>query len=506
MNRSNWVWLCVILALSFGLRLYQIGEMSFRADEAANVVLAAQSPADIIRPFITEDPHLPLYHLILHFWMLVAGQSELAVRFVTIFAGVLTVALTYALGMTIFPKQDQIAMTGALLAAINPYLIWDAQDAYMYSLLTAITLFSLILFVRVMRTRAPVWSWIGYVAASVAGLFLHYLAGLVLLAQGVLWLVWSLTRDIPRRKTVWWLVCQLAIALLFLPWLVFALPLLSNFKSGFWVAISLPEMLQRSLVAFSVGRLDGHLMPPMVDPLTGNLFGLFFLLIFLVGLVGQNRQDRRGRVALAVYLSVPLVALYLFSMWRFPIYDERYVLFLIPAFVMVLARGLAVLRSRPYRWVSGGVFVVMLLASGLSLFNYWQVPAYAKSPDWHSFIRHLVAESRPGDVLIQNYPDPALAYYLRNRMPRILLPRTSASTPADVDTDLTRLTRKFGRVWLQPVAFGEWDNDGLVETWLNRHARLTTTSEFRGLHLSLYLPAAVALRQAAPVDATFAES
>ena len=106
-------------------------------------------------------------------------------------------------------------------------------------------------------------------------------------------------------------------------------------------ADTLPEMLQRSLVAFSVGRLDGRLMPPMVDPVTGNLFGLFFLMIFLVGLVGQDRQNWSGRVALVVYLSVPLVALYLFSMWRFPIYDERYVLFLIPAFVLVLARGLA---------------------------------------------------------------------------------------------------------------------------------------------------------------------
>ena len=98
MNRSNWVWLVVILALSFGLRLYQIGQMSLRADEATNVVLAAQNPPDIIRPFITEDPHLPLYHLLLHFWMLLAGQSELAVRFITIFAGVLTVALTYERG------------------------------------------------------------------------------------------------------------------------------------------------------------------------------------------------------------------------------------------------------------------------------------------------------------------------------------------------------------------------------------------------------------------------
>jgi hypothetical protein len=152
------------------------------------------------------------------------------------------------------------------------------------------------------------------------------------------------------------------------------------------------------------------------------------------------------------------------------------------------------------------VFAVVIFASGLSLFNYWHVPAFAKSPDWHSFIRRLAAESRPGDVLIQNYPDPALAYYLQHRTPRILLPRTSASTPAEVDADLTRLTTKYGRVWLQPVAFGAWDTDGLVETWLNRHARLVSTNEFPGLHLSLYLPAAVALRRATPVEAIFAQS
>src|SRR5512143_593762 len=104
--------------------------MSLRADEATNVVLASQNPPDIIRPFITEDPHLPLYHLMLHFWMLLAGQSELAVRFVTVFAGVLTVTLTFVLGRSIFPGQPGIALMGAFLAGINPYLIWDAQDAY----------------------------------------------------------------------------------------------------------------------------------------------------------------------------------------------------------------------------------------------------------------------------------------------------------------------------------------------------------------------------------------
>ena len=148
MKRTRWLWLLAILLLATALRLYRVGEMSLRADEAANLFLAAEEPGAMIQPFLTIDPHLPLYFLILHYWMLLAGRSELAIRFPTVFVGVVVVALVYALGRLAFPQRPNVAWIGALLAAVSPYLIWDAQDAYMYTFLTALTVSSFIALLR----------------------------------------------------------------------------------------------------------------------------------------------------------------------------------------------------------------------------------------------------------------------------------------------------------------------------------------------------------------------
>ena len=512
MRGTRWAWLAAILLLAAALRYYHVSDMSLRADEATNLFTAAMEPAAMIQPLITSDPHPPLYFLILHYWMLVAGRSELALRFPTVFMGVVAVALVYALSKTIFPRRTEIALLGAFLAAINPYLIWDAQDAYMYTFLTAVAVCSFILFERVLRPGASRKAWIGYVVVNALGLLFHYLIGLVLMAQGLLWLAWAIRGDISRRTAFVWVAAQAATAALVLPWLVVSLPMLSNFTTAFFPPASLLEMAQRSLVAFSVGRIDSQLMPPMVDPLVGSLFGLGFLVIFLIGLclpakAVRDADDTRGRILLATFLFAPLLGLALFSLLRFPIYEERYTLFLIPAFLLILARGADELRQRASgQWVLAAALAFVVLGSAYSLNNYFNVPEYAKSPDWRGAIQYLTSQSRPGDVVIQNYPDPALPYYLQDRLPRALLPHSSYDPAATVSADLDRVTGKYERVWFQPVPFAAWDTNGLVATWLDRHALELDAHQFHGVQLELYQPSAAALRQSVAVGATFADN
>ncbi len=510
MRRNSLFALVAIILLAAELRFYQVGSIPLRADEATNLYLALESPEAIIRLLVTSDPHLPLYYLLLHFWLPLSGNSELALRYPTIFAAVLVVPLVYALGRHVFSRHPSIAVLGALLAAINPYLIWDAQDAYMYSLLTAAGLGSFLVFVEAIRSGASLKTWIKYIVISALALYLHYFAGLIMIAQGAVWLLWSATRAITRRTSMAWLGAQIVIAAIYAPWLVLALPLLIGFKLNFFPAASAVELLIRAFVAFSVGRMDSRLMTPMVEPVVGSVLASVFAIIFLLGLFVSfkasvdSENDTNGRGVLGIFVLVPLGVYFLFTLLRFPVFDERYTLFLIPVFLLVVARGLVILHKRiSHVWVSALALTFVFLASAHSLFNYWVVPSFAKSPDWHAFVSQLFAESRSGDVLIQNYPDPALPYYLQDRIPRVLLPRVSPSNVGDVAMDMERLTAKYERVWVQPVPFGEWDTDGLVAVWLDRYARLVSTYEFRGLQLALYLPARTALRQAQPSDALF---
>ncbi len=514
MNRTRWLGLLAILLLATTLRFYRVAEMPLRADEASSLYLSLEDPQAIVRVFVSSDPHMPLYFLLLHYWTSVAGISELGARFPAIFVGVLSVALAYALGRLTLPRRRNVAWLGAALVAVNPFLVWDAQDIYMYSFLTATTLLSFILFVRVFQPRAHWGHWIAYVIASAAGLYVHYFFVFILLAQSAAWLYWIAVRRIARRNILSWIAAQVAIVVLFMPWLLVALSLLATFRSDFIPPAGLGEMLQRALLTFTVGRTDTRMAPAWVEPSVGPILAFGFLVVFLYGLLAspasipasKHISEREGRIVIAIFLGIPLGAFFVYSLVRFPLFDERYVLYVSPAFSLILARGLANFwESKSSRWVGAAAIVFILFADGHSLYNYFYVPEFARSPDWHGFMQRLSADARPGDALVQNYPDPALPYYLQERMPRILLPRSGSATAADVSTDLDRLTAKYNRIWFQPAPFAEWDTSGLVAAWLSRHALELDARAFRGVRLELYQSAAAALRQSAPMDATFAD-
>lgn len=506
MNHRSYIALLFIILLGVALRFHRISEMPLRADEAMTLFFATDLTT-ILHQVTTDDPHLPLYYFMLHGWLAAAGISELAERFPTLFAGVLAIPLTFVMGRTLFPRQPRAALIGAFLAALNPYMIWDAQDAYIYTFLTALTLGSFILFLRALKPDARLSTWISYIIVSLLALFFHYFAALILAAQGFLALVLVLRKRLPLRKLLHLIAAGFAIVALFTPWLILVWSVLANYRSDFLQRADLFEMAWRTLVVFTLGRADNRLMPSMIDPAIGITLASVFLALFVLGQVTREENAWDGRLVLASYLGVPLILIFGFSLARYPIFDERYVLFLAPAFLLVTALGLNALYELPKaKWMAFAAAAYVVAASAYSLFNYWYIPSFAKSPDWRGFVEKIVADSKPGDVLIQNYPDPALPYYLKEHVPRVLLPRSSAQNAADLDADLVRLTTRYDRVWFQPAPNSTWDTDGKVANWLERHAREFRAYDFSSARLELYISAATALLEAKPIGATFDRS
>lgn len=496
-----------VCLLAILLRLNQAGVIPLRADEAANYYLALKPPNAIIRPLIASDPHLPLYFIILHFWMLFAGSSELSVRYVTMFFAVLVIPLVYALGKRLFPRSNT-GLIAAFLAAINPYSIWDAQDAYMYTMLTATSLASLVTFFRLGRPKANWLAWAAYIGITSISLYEHYLAGLVILAEGTICVWWAFSRAIQWRRFFQWVGSLLVISAIFTPWLAMVVPLLSSLDKPIWRPVGLWELLARTFVAFSLGRAQGLGMPAMVEQLAGILGTIPFLVLFGIGIFASSRSfksDLNQRVLLVLYLFVPLLAFFIFTLVRFPVFDERYVLFLIPPFVLLTSRGVVVLQERAGLAIISAATLALIVALTIhSLYNYWYVPAFTKSPDWPGFVATVEAESLPGDVLIQNYPDAALPYYLHADLPTVLVPGRSAAQMPEVGPRLDGLSKKYDRIWFQPVVGGNWDSDGIVATWLDRHAEFLRAYSFRGLRLQLFESRDAAIRNARPVNTTFA--
>ncbi len=126
--------------------------------------------------------------------MRLAGLSEWALRFPSVFFGVLMIPLAYALGRRLFGRVA--GNLAALLAALHPLWLYYSQEARMYTLLTALGMLAGYALLRVLAAgysqngypkRRLAW-WTALVVTAIALLYTHYFAAFLLAAFGLYFL------------------------------------------------------------------------------------------------------------------------------------------------------------------------------------------------------------------------------------------------------------------------------------------------------------------------------
>jgi hypothetical protein len=480
----------LILLVAFGLRLFHLGHQELRGDEAFDALFSAQPVAVILSQLQGEQPYPPLFHTGLHYWLDLLGQSEVAQRLPALISGVLLLPLIYQLARLMLIETT--ALLAAALAAINPFYVWHAQDGRMYSLLAALSVASIWLALRWLQDDRNWKLGAAYWAVTILALFTHYFAWWVLLAENIAatLIIWQ--QDQRPIRLGRWLVWQAAIVLPQLPWLASAAGLLSSHTSGWIQPIPPLEMLRRALTSFSLGAT----LQPVAALVGSLLMGILFALGCFFR-AGNPRFKGNGRLLLLVFVATPLLATVLLSMRR-PAFDEKYLIAIVAPFLILVAHGLASVLKRS-SGVALVIGVLILLASGWSLFNYYFGPEYAKSPRWRDLVASIETRAADGDIIVYNYPDPGLQVYYRGDLPLRLLPASPSSTKERTGRALQELAAAHSRVWLVPTRPSGWDPEGWVESWLMRHADLVDEQSIDELNLQLYHTPSTFLREMQPV-------
>ena len=482
------LWLLALLLLATMLRFGGLGAQELSGDEAFSVLFSEPTPQEIVGRIVRDgEPHPPVYWLWLHGAMQLAGSSEFVARFPSAVASILTVALVFALARRMFGTTAGLA--AAAVVAVNPFQIWYAQTARMYALSAMLAVAtSLALWTAFQRDR---WHyWLSYVLLTTAHAFEHYVALFVALAQGI-WALLCWWRD--RRRLLHFALACLGVALLCLPWVVLVLPSLQSYY-GNGDSPALGAMLLRCLRVFSLGRT--------LQPTTAIPFMIAFGLLFALGLVRAARTNPRAAGLLALWLFLPLLAMWIASR-REPVFSERYVIVASPPFYILLGLGAAgLVQKERWRTVLTGLLVaVCLVGTVLSLRNYYVDPDYARSRGWRELAAYLGTHAGADEILVQNYPDPSLGYYTRDILPLVVVPKRAGAPPEQIEETLAGLLDQYARIWLLPYPHPAWDPAGAVGRWLEHNTDLVDETQPGGLRLRAYVPLPAALEQISPVEA-----
>ncbi|MBR1943201.1 glycosyltransferase family 39 protein [bacterium] len=142
--------LCVtIIALILRLiLLYNYGDLWL--DELYSWYFANQKTAfGTVWELLKQDLHMPLYFVILHFWMKIFGKSDISMHTCTLVLTLPLIPISYYLMKSLFNKTT--GYFAALMFAINTFCIYYSIEVRFYGLVFVLSLLSAFTFVKMLE-------------------------------------------------------------------------------------------------------------------------------------------------------------------------------------------------------------------------------------------------------------------------------------------------------------------------------------------------------------------
>ena len=142
-----------LVALSLLLRTTELG-IGFWIDEGLSVGIADRPLGDIPLA-LREDGSPPLYYMLLHFWLDIAGRSEAGVRGLSLLFALLAIPAALLGRARRSGARSKAAWFAAVLMAFNPFLAQYAQEARMYSLVALLAIPATACFIQAYALDTP---------------------------------------------------------------------------------------------------------------------------------------------------------------------------------------------------------------------------------------------------------------------------------------------------------------------------------------------------------------
>jgi mannosyltransferase len=539
-----------LLLIAFALRVFHLPAQSLWYDESVSWYMTQLSLPTMLH-WTANDIQPPFYYLLLWAWVRLAGDSEYALRFLSVVFALLSLPLFWLLGRRLLNRLG--GHLALLFATISPLYVYYSQETRMYTLLVCLSLLTGWLLLRLLDRlsaaphRFPILPAVGYVLAASALLYTHYFGLFLLLGHSLyaLYVWWQAGR--PR----WWalLLLPAAVALLFAPWLPYLLTRYGVDTSYWPGALKLGEAVRKLFVAFAVGETVrerpgwilaiGHAAVWFLALISLALTAYHTLLLPNPNLSRQQRcRPLANLVFLLATLLAPLVAILLLS-YRTPKFNPRYALLAWPALVLLVGTGLSAHITHPSRrlrfypqpvpsgehvpGISRLIFILallFLLTSTAYSLNNWYQPYRLNQFNKADFrITADIVRQRVGPdetvILSSGHMFPAWAYYFGwdgwRRMPDLDVLDVNAALDMRVGSELDSLLQDKRGVWLV-----RWQNEvtdpfGVLPLYLSTVGKQDDYGQF--WHMELYhyqLPPDADFTfdtfVTQPIEADFAES
>lgn len=377
---------------------------SIRLDEAQSIWVATK-PISTIMTLTSQDVHVPLYNVMLHFWIQIFGSDISVLRMMSFLLFVLTLPPLFLFAKE--ASERKVALVAICLFAFSPFILWYTSEARMYTLFTFVTSLNHLFFLRVIRSQG-VKGKLGYFISLILGLYTHYFFLFLVFTQGIFilvrWIVDARKQKNQDESFVKAMLCQsrlpftviflmLGSAVFFVPWVAYVL--LNGGASQTQPLIPPPTTFNvlQTYINFIFG-----FQPDKIQGILISLWPLSVLILFFV-FTKRNRVRMQDIDYFVLVTFLPVIVVFLVSFIR-SIFLSRYLILVTPTFFFLIAWILMHYTKRVATYVIVGTVVVM---TGFYIYQNTSSQTPVRE-DYKSTTEFLSSHAKPSDIILVSAP------------------------------------------------------------------------------------------------------
>lgn len=360
-------------------------QQSLRLDEAQSLWQSSHTVGGLLRT-VANDVHVPLYHLLLHFWQLAFGNGIDTVRQLSLLFLLASIPLVYLLARRVLSYPW--ALFATFMFSLSPFVNWYGSETRMYTLLAFMSLLSHLFFLNILQKNR---GWLGYGLTAIVGIYSHYFFAFTLIAQAIFFVAYR--KDFaPGSLRKFAIVAGTTFAA-FAPWLYYfrMLGSASNTTPGLPVPSSVDFFNAFSQFSFGFQSQQINTILLSCWPLL-TLFGFFA--------IRKNQRFNNGVTYLVSAAFIPVILAFVLSFVVKPFFLSRYMISVVAPLTIVMIWFISHYQ-RKFSLLAAGVLTLSLL-----LASYQQIRSYATpvKENYAGAAEFIESNAKPQDIVVLSAP------------------------------------------------------------------------------------------------------
>lgn len=337
--KKNIILILILFIIAVGFRfLYMDNALWY--DEACSWATATDN-AGIMHNLLNVDlQHTPLYFVLLKFWIKIFGQSETAMRSLSLIFGALTVPFSYIVGN----KISKNAIFSSMVCAVSPLLVLFSSEVRMYSLVVFLVLLS-INFLIDYEQKGDKKSLLKLVGINI--LIPYTFVGGILYNLSLIICYSAYLLKNKKDKLRQYLSFEVIEFSFLIPYFI----LISHYaKLRSIFVISHEGILKFSHVIDAIRNFFGATIETNIYWVSDGSYNInfkFALLViipciyFVIGFIKALKSENKFIKTLSTILLCNFIFAVIFAVFKVNVFTSRYILYLLPPVIMLSVIGLS---------------------------------------------------------------------------------------------------------------------------------------------------------------------